>query len=257
MIKRSNNESGQVLLIIVMILATVLAVTFSVSFTSQTETQTAKLEENSRKSLAAAQAILEASLKNNVGTYSLGDLNLNLAGFTGIATVEATVGPVFITPLIQKDEQYSFYLSQYNNPGFSNPFTGNVYIYMKSESGCPSVELTYIDTSDVLSRDFIDPCNQTSGGLNILSTQPGSSLNGVDFGYRITNPKALSGKKLMLMRVLSNSTKLGIQEVNGNNLPAQGKTTTAQAQTGTSTSSTVSLFQSYPQIPSDFFVASF
>jgi hypothetical protein len=267
MIKRSNNpfdkaqdkQSGQVLLIIVMILATILAVTFSISFTSQTEIKTSKLEEDSKRALAAAEAALETSLKSAVGTTN----TLNIGGITAYATPEAIQSSAFVTPLIQKDEQYSFYLSDYNNQTntFSNPFSGDVYIYMKSESGCPALELTYLDTANppVLSRDLIDPCDQKTGGNNLLSAQSGSfTINSVNFGYRLLTPKTLTLKKLMFMRVLFNATKLGIQEVSGSiNFPAQGKTTTAQAQTGSSVFSSVTLFQSYPQIPSDFFVSSF
>lgn len=266
MTKQSNKQSGQVLLIIVMILATILAVTFSVSFTSQTETQTSKLEEDSKRALAAAEAILEASLKKGVGNYSLGspDLNLNLSGFTGTATVEATTGPEFVTPLIQKDEQYTLYLSQYDTVAhaFSSPFSGDLYFYMKSETNCPAVELTYVHTDNSLTRDVIDPCNQVTGSGELPSLQlvPKTNIKETSFDYKNQNPKTISGDvKIVFMRVLFNATKLGVQRVGGVStvLPPQGKTTTAQAQTNTSVSSTVSLFQSYPQIPSDFFVISF
>lgn len=260
MIRRSSNtQSGQVLLIIVMILATILAVTFSVSFTSQTETQTTKLEEDSKRALAGAEAVLEASLKNNVGTTN----TLNLGTITGIATVEATTDPEFVTPLIQKDEQYTLYLSQYDpsSNSFSNPFSGDVYFYMKSESSCPALELTYVHTDNSLTRDLIDPCNQVTGSGELISLQlsPKTNIKGTDFEYKNSTPKTLADLKFVLMRVLFNSTKLGVQRTSGISLvlPPQGKTTTAQAQSNTSVTSIVSLFQSYPQIPSDFFVTSF
>lgn len=266
MTKRFNRQSGQVLLIIIMILATVLALIFSISFSSQTETQTTKLEEEYKKSLAAAEAILEASLKNSVGsTTILGSGNLNLtnltsAGFTGSATIAESSGSSFVTPLTQKDDQYTLYLSHFDNPGFSSPFSGNIYFYVKTESGCPVVELTYIDNNNALTRDLIDPCSQIAGatGLTTVSlTPPGNTLNGVPFDYK-AGPKAIANMKVVIMRVLFNSTRIGIQEVTGGiNLPSQGRITTAQAQTNTSVSTTIKLFQSNPQIPSDFFVTSF
>lgn len=262
MTRQSNKQSGQVLLIIVMILATVLAVTFSVSFTSQTETQTTKLEEDSKKALSAAEALLEASLKNGVGVTSLSSLS-GFGGFTGNATVEETTGPDFITPLIQKDEQYTLYLSKYNttNHTFTSPFSGDLYFYLKSEDGCPAVELTYVHNDSTLTRDLIDPCGQVSGSGKLPNIQlvPKTNIQGTDFDYKNQNPKPVAGDiKVVFMRVLFNSTKLGVQITSGDpSLPPQGVVTTAQAQTNTSVSSTIRLFQSFPQIPSDFFVTSF
>ncbi len=262
MIKRysKSNQSGQVLLIIVMILATVLAITFSLSFTSQTDTQTAKLEEDSKKALAAAQSILEASVKNDLGTYTLGDLGLNnLSGFSGNATVEETTGSTFVTPLIQKDEQYTFYLSSY--PGLSSYSSVSFDLYLNSEASCPNagaIELTYINSDNSLSRSLIDPCDRvTKDAGSDLATTSGADLNGISFNHKTSAPISISNKKLVFMRALFTSTKVGVKEVFGNNLPSQGKVTTAQAQTSTSVASTVRLFQSYPQIPSDFFVTSF
>jgi hypothetical protein len=262
MIKPSNkhSQSGQVLLIIVMILTTILAVTFSISFTSTTDTQTAKLEEESKRALAAAQAILEASIKNSVGTYTLGELGLtNLSGFSGSATVMETTGNVFITPLIQKDEQYTFYLSVY--PALSTYSTLSTDVYLNSEANCPNgaaVELTYINSDNSLARSLIDPCDRVSKDSGSdLATTTGDTLNAVVFNHKTNAPISISNKKLVFIRALFTSTKVGIKEVLGNSLTSQGKITTAQAQGSGSVASTVSLFQSYPQIPSDFFVTSF
>lgn len=258
---KKRSQSGQVLLIIVMILATVLAVTFSLFFTSQTDTKTAKLEEDSKRALAAAQAILEASLKNDAGTYTLAGLGLNSLSnenFSGSATVAETTGNVFTTPLLQKDEQYAFYASSYTSPSTFTSVLGteSVYLYLKSEQNCPALELTYVHTDNSLTRNLVDPCTQISG-TGKLGTLSGETLNGVPFAYKIDSPIDFKSYKLVLMRVLFNPTKIGVEEVNNANLPSQGKTTTAQAQTSTNVASTISLFQSYPQIPSDFFVTSF
>ena len=58
-------KRGQILLITVMLLATVMTIVLSVSFKSVTETQITKLEEESQKALAAAEAAIEVALKNN------------------------------------------------------------------------------------------------------------------------------------------------------------------------------------------------
>ncbi len=258
-----RSQQGQVLLIIIMLMATVLAVTFSVSFTSQTETQTAKLEEDSKRALAAAQAILEASLKQPAsGTpYSITALGLtNLSGFTGSSTVLETTGNVFITPLLQKDEQYTFYLSAY--PALTSYSSLSIDLYLNSEAACPNgaaIELTYINSDSSLTRSLIDPCDRvTKTAGSYLATTGGDTINGIAFKHKTNTSISISNKKLVFIRALFSSTKIGIKGVpDSSNLPSQGKITTAQAQTNTSVASTVSLFQSYPQIPSDFFVTSF
>lgn len=266
--KFKGKQSGQVLLIVVMILTTILAVTFSLSFTSQTETQTSKLEEESKRSLAAAESLLEASLKKPVGSYNIGTgvNGLNLTdltnqGFSGSATVTTTASlykNIFTTPFLQTDEQYTFYTSDY--PGFGNLFNGNIYLYLGSESGCPAVEITYIHNDNSITRDLVDPCTPpqvTKNSGTSLTTVGGSSLNRINFQYQTQSPIALANYKVVIFRALFNPTRLGMKEVNGIALPSQGNVTSAQAQSSSTVTTSVDLFQSYPQIPSDFFVTSF
>lgn len=250
-------------------MTTILVTLFSISFNAQTEIKTTKLEEDQKRAFAAAESILETSLKNNIGTYTLGG-NLNLPNlntqFSGSATVAETTGPTYTTPLVQKDDEYTFYFAHFDNPGFSSYFNGAVYIYLASESGSscpngPAVEVTYIKNDNSLTHDLIDPCNliAKNGGTD-LSTLSSSGLNGVSFQYVTQSPITIAGNvKLMILHVLSTATKLGIQRVNGDpNLPSQGRLTSVQAQTSdTHTSSSMNLFQSYPQIPASFFITSF
>ena len=63
-----RSQQGQVLLITIMLLATVLTVVLAVTFKSTTETQLTKLEEESQKALAAAEAGVEVAIKQNVGS---------------------------------------------------------------------------------------------------------------------------------------------------------------------------------------------
>ncbi len=258
--KNHKPQSGQVLLIIVMLLTTVVIVLFSISFNAQTETKTTKLEQDQQRAFAAAESVLEAGLLKSAGSsYSISDLGLSsLSGFNGNATVTNTTGPVFITPLIQKDQAYTFYLSNY--PGLGSPSNVNAYIYVDSENNCPAVELTYIsETNNAVSHDLIDPCNKVNKNLSTALSTSGpvqQVLNNVSFEYKTSIQKPLSNMKLMVMHVLFADTKIGIE--NTSDLPPQGKITSAQAQTkDTNVSSSLQLFQSYPQIPADFLVTRF
>src|SRR3989344_1174257 len=153
-----KNKKGQILLITIMLVATLLTVVLAVTFKSTTETQLTKLEEDSQKALAAAEAGVEAALKQNVNTsLSIADLpNMSNSGFTGDATIETIADNDFVTPLLQKDQQYTFYLSDY--PGFANPLNGTLAVYFQSEGDCPALELTFLTVTNTISRQILDPC---------------------------------------------------------------------------------------------------
>ncbi len=262
--KISNSKSGQVLLITVMLLATVMTVTLALTFRSTTETQTTKLEEESQKALAAAEAGIEAVMKSNTGTtLQIGGLP-GLTGFTGNATVGTKPSSLttFVSPLLQKDQQYTFYFSTpdftLNPPGFSSYWTGNLSINFKSETDNPSLELTFIDNSNNIHRYIIDPSNNLSDPLNLkLPTSPGSyNVDSVNFSYRTTINLTTTNNKLLIVRSLAGSTKIGL-DGNGNNLRTQGKYVNSTATSQTGVTKKVQLFQSYPQIPAEFFVTSF
>ena len=154
-LKNNGKEQGQVLLIIVMLLATVITVVTTVSFKSTTDTQLTKLEQESQKTLAAAEAGIEkavgTSLNNN--TYLYSDNSVNLNNLSGIAldksqvTVSTQQGTEFSSPTIQNGQEYTFYLSDYDTAtgALSNPYTGNITLYYGSEytssAGCSNIAL--------------------------------------------------------------------------------------------------------------------
>lgn len=264
----NHNQSGQVLLIIVMLLTTAGTILLSLSFNAQTQTKTSKLEEDQKRAFAAAESVLEASIQKSAGTYTLGsaDLNLqNLSAFSGQATVSETTGPSFITPLVQKDQAYTFYLTSY--PSLPNStFTDNINIYFMSDNQtCPptgdgsALEITYINNDNTtITKALVDPCDLLApNNIGALSTNSATQLNNTQFSYKVTSIST-AGKKLIIVRVLFTATKIGFEDNPGNNLPSQGKLTTAQAQTSdTHVASSIYLFQSYPQIPADFYVTRF
>jgi hypothetical protein len=246
----NNYNKGQVLLITVMLLATALTIALSVAFTSKTETQITKLEEESQKALAAAEAGIEALLKSSSNTIDISSLGI---GFSGAASIDVSYDKkTFITPILQKDEQYTFYLSDY--PGLNNLWSGTLTIYFKTESGCPAIEIARFDVDDSITRDLVDPCgnitNSATGGLTAVA---GGSLEGESFSYKI--PLSVSNQKLLLVRILSSASKIGFE--GSSNLKLQGKYVTSTATSEGGSTKKVELFQSYPQIPTEFIIPTF
>src|SRR3989338_7828624 len=107
-------RKGQVALITVMLIATILTVVMSIAFQTTVDTQITKLEEENQKALAVAEAAVEASLNENANT-SVGQGSLeNITGFTGGATVSTLTDNVFTTDRVDKNNQYTFYLTSYD-----------------------------------------------------------------------------------------------------------------------------------------------
>jgi hypothetical protein len=271
-----------------MLLATVITVVMSAVFRSTTETQLTKLEEDNQKALAAAEAGVEAAIKKapNANAYTFTDLGLNINGFNGNVTVSQVSNiNKFVSPLIQKDQQYTFYLDNYVTNTFQNtPYVDYINVYYDSQRSAPGncngvvIETTLLNGSapTVIKRFAAD-----SG--NVIGSNPADRLT-VSYGFyslviaNVTtnfNCKAvfsspistyMSNAKVMLVRVLSTigssyATKLGFEGVNGSgspvNLKPQGKYVNSQAQSTVGVGKSVQLFQSNPQIPAEFFVTSF
>ena len=249
-------KKGQILLIIVMLLATVMTVVLSVSFKSVTETQITKLEEESQKALAAAEAAIEAALKENAtAIIGLGSLS-SITGFSGSATIESTTAKTFTTANIPKNGSYTFYLGAYDMNAKTIQASTNQDIDLCFQSGTvnPAIEITLVKSSGV-KKYVVDPSSRISNASN------GSSIctpnNNYGISYTIPGVDIGADGQFFIVRVLYAPTKLFFSR--STNLPLQGRTVSSQATSVTSTgvSKKVILFQSYPQIPGEFFTTAF
>lgn len=286
-----NNQRGQVLLIIILLSTVLLTVALSVSQITTEETKISKLEEESKKAFAAAEAGIEAQIKAPAGTTTNIVTGLKIAGIAqGLASTATLTDTFFYINKINKDDQFTFYLSDYtrNSNSFSNPFTGNLTFYFVTNgatctgnpANVPTFELTLVsnDPSPVVSRKIIDPCSAltaSSPSHDIIQTQANSTpvtvprdTSGRTFTYQTTTPLAIGGNiNIMLIRALfpasSSATTVeltvaGTDSVGDpTNLKPQGQTVTSNATTTTGVAKKVQLFQSYPQLPADLFVTSF
>jgi hypothetical protein len=251
-----QNRKGQVLLIAVMLLATVITVVMTIAFNSTTETQVIKLEEDSQKALSAAEAGIDAVIKQSVSSSvqinSLGQFNSQ--GITGNAQVTTISKPTFISPLLQKDEQYTFYLSDY--PTFANPQSGDLNLYFVSETGqCPGIEILVVTNTYAQERYAFNTCaTQIINNAPTASNVP-TEIDAIPFQWKTQLP-VVNGI-VIFVKVYGGKTKLGFKFESGSPLPSQGKLIESEARTTSGVVKRIQLFQSFPQVPSNFFMTSF
>ena len=251
-----RNKSGQILLITVMLLATVMTIVLSVSFKSATDTQITKLEEESQKALVAAESAIEVALKNN-STATLGSGSLtSITGFEGSATIDLTTSTQFTTPSIPKDGSYTFYLGNYDVTTKTIGASTNQNITLCFQSGTPNpaIEVTLVKSSSV-KKYVVDPSSRITNASTGSSCTPDTT--NYSYSTNIPGSDISADGQFLLVRVFYTSTKLFFSA--SSNFPIQGRTISSQATSSTSTgvSKKVVLFQSYPQIPGEFFSTSF
>lgn len=251
-------KKGQILLITVMLLATVMTIVLSVSFKSVTETQVTKLEEENQKALAAAESAIEAALKENAtATIGTGSLT-SISGFSGSATIESLSATTFTTPDIDKDRSYTFYLGAYDVA--TKTINGNsearaITVCFESGTTKPAIEVTLIKTGGI-KKYVVDPDNRITNsddGSPVSSNCPSGYIYSID----IPAVDISTDGKFLLVRALFAPTKLLFYRVT--TLPVQGRTISSNVTSSTSigVSKKVVLFQSYPQIPGEFFTTTF
>ena len=259
-------NSGQALLITIMLLAVALTVVLAMSYTSKTDVQLSKLEEENQRALAAAEAGIDALVNKSTGeSIVISDLSSGLANFTGTAEKASVQQPQFTSPLLQANSHYMLYLSDY--PGFLNPYNGNVSIYYSNDqSKCTSatsgdaIEITVISGSSypyTITRYLSDGGGRVVSGANDYLSAGDYTIDGLGFKCK-TKPISIfsvSNPKIMVVRSIFNPTRIGFG--GSSSLPAQGTVITSEAKTPSGVTKKIKLFQSYPQIPLNFFATSF
>lgn len=265
---------------IVLIIALILAVLAAASYQLTVETESSKLQEESVRALAAADSGIEFGLRKantESGTFYTFQ-GLGLAP-EGIDLVKSTITivtnpPVAVNPItfasqkIEADEQLTFYTSNYPDMtgGYSQPL--DIYFDEDSTSACgstrtkPALEISYVYGADGenVGRQVVDPCSSGSriAGNNLTPVDSTSfNIDSYTFNYKLRTPvntSAYPNLKYILVRVFYGPTRIGFV---GNNLPSQGKTIRSEAHSISGASKIVQVYQSYPQIPADFFVTTF
>ena len=252
-----NGKRGQSLLVIVLLISVVFTLVATASYRFTTETQTSKLQEESVRTLAAADSGIERGLQiastvastNQTYETAFGATAV-LAGINRTAStinISKTPATSFVTSTIEKDEQYLFYL--YDYPNGTNYFRNNFnFYYASSGNTCgaartlPALEMTLIygagAATDKVVRLVVDPCKDNAAGPKITSSDvsnirvgvacsPACSVGGVSFNRRgdMTSllpfinppPNPPDNPKLLIVRVLFAPTIIGFQTTNPGN----------------------------------------
>lgn len=276
-----NYKAGQSLLVIVLLIAVVFTLIASASYRLTTETQSAKIQEETVRTLAAADSGIEKGLQQldslTIGvdyTFSTSAINISLPGIdaaNSTVTVNTAAGQFFASPLVEKDSQYTFYLYDYPSGAtyYSNILQLSFGPQVAVASGCgagrsiPALEVTRIFSNNTVARNIIEPCTtnpsiQSTGGTK-AAVFGAHTINGLNFGYRADFTAAeMTNVRLLIVRAQFTSTFLGFNTgAPARTFPIQGRTITSEAVSTTGISKIVTLFRSNPQIPSDFFVTSF
>lgn len=265
--KKTHHTKGQILLLLILVIAVVLTIVLSIAFKSRTESQITKLEEQNQRALAAAEAAIDATLRKGQSVNIATDLT-NLTGITGSTSIDAVTNRnTFVSPLLQKDAQYTFYLVTYSNAAtpptsplgtdyYANPLTisfGNSGPYDCSTRTAPALELTFITATNIV-RHLVEPCTTgkvTGVGDIAVNSSSGYQVDNNSFIYQTIPVTPPAQASLLIARTLYSSTKVGIS---GTNLKAQGRYVSADVKTEIGVNKKVQLFQSFPQLPAEFFV---
>jgi hypothetical protein len=267
-----NKQSGQMLLIIILLSTVLLTVALSVSQITTQETKISKLEEDSKRAFAAAEAGIEARLQSTTGDINIPDLLPNADIASGIATLTTNQGSIFYAPTpVLKDQQLTFYLKNYVKK--TNAFDGlnmlngkSLTLYFGTTANAPCLELTILDVEAVLvpsfKRGLINACGALgpqdltyTSGIYTFPQKTFKFKTDLAIGY-------VDNYELLLVRVLfpgasSKESTYLLFESKTSDLPIQGSIVTSDAKTTTNVAKKIELYQSYPQIPADLFVTSF
>ncbi len=267
--KRPDRQSGQILMIAILFATVIFTIGLSITNLTTKDTKGTKLQEDASRARAAAEAGIEAALgQGSNDTVNIGSL-LSGSGLSGQATVTTEASAQFTTPLISKDAQYTFYMTGYD-PSTQTVTTGSFDTDIAIQRVVPAdaqycsgnqkfaLELTFIDatpsTGGIVGRYIIDECDLVDG-----------TTDEYDFGATIPTSAITPDPHILIARVIAPSSafdgaKIRIDTTNGSLFPAQGKIVTSTASVGGTTDKNVTkkvkLFQSYPQLPAEFFVTS-
>ncbi len=283
-----NRQSGQVLLVLVLLIALMITVLSSVSYRLTTETQSTKSQEENVQVLAAADSGIEKGISmlndattSSIGTYQYNDPDIGLTDLPGIDAARSrviltdTTASQFVSTEVSKDDQYTFYVSDY--PNFTTSYNGNLVLYFGSDGAgtcanprtTPALEVSIIygPDSDRIERLLYEVCTsgyKINGPYNnnkILPNTAATTLRGVGFSYNTTNrPLNMSlypNAKMVIVRSMFAKSRIGFATGGVVQLPSQGKLIRAEAISKSGVSKVVTLSQSFPQIPADFFVTTF
>lgn len=251
-----KSEEGQVLLIVILVMVVALTIGLSVATRSITSLRTATEQAESQKALAAAEAGIEQAINTESfsPSGSLGNANY---------TVETSTpnGAEFLLNggnAIPKNDGFDVWLSDYSpDPSliYLNQKDTNLTIYWgDSADGCNNAALEVAVLYDTkaapkITRYALDPC-QARRDVNKFTFVSGGGgvVQGKSFPFGTT----IAITQGFIARIIPLYKNANVGVTSTTLLPDQGKTITSSGTFG-STERKVTVFQSYPSVPAEFF----
>ena len=272
-----KNQKGQALLIIVLVMVVGLTVTLAVVSRSIVNLKTSVEQTDSQKALAAAEAGVEQTIKNNanIGSdasyVSIGNgasYKTNITQVVGTNSFLVNGGNI-----LAKNEGAYIWLSDYNNTGSWTPgWDGTLTVYFGDpdvlDINNPALEVVLISGNSVanaqIKRYAFDP-NGTRANSNNLSKfgapivedstadfENGTyTIQGQRFSYRIVL-RGITDGFVVRANPIYESSFMAAQGSSPPALPRQGQTIIAEAKSG-SVRRKVTVFQGYPELPAELF----
>ncbi len=278
-----SDQKGQTLLVIVLVMVVALTVGLSIATRTIVNLRTTSDQANSQKALSAAEAGVEESIKTG---SSIAKTNfpiasgVNVSYTTNVNPVDGTVKFLLNggTQISQHDAVYVWVTPYMNN--FSTTWSGHLTVYWgdaSASTNCnvysppspynptPAIEVAVVygsKTTPNIQRYAFDPCGAPrttsnhfdSSGITTGSNKICTGDNCQTLKYSRTID--LTTTPVLLVRVNPIYTDSYIGAQGDNNLPGQGSIIDS---TGTTDQSTrkISVYEGYPEIPSEFFPVSF
>jgi hypothetical protein len=278
-----------------MVLGTLLVVAMTAIFQSSSNTQISGSTQLSQTILAASEAGLEKGLLDgNPGTFAeLGITNLvNVDLNNSRVEIAEPRYTEFSTQRQDADSQYTFYLTDYDpsTATFGSPYALTFKVYYESQNQtCDDIALEFTFVYDQGGNGTYETSKRIADAGNKLTSDNTDDIfsavvaandpTGVVDDYRyqcVTSDITVStfpNAKFVMIQNYLNGTKIGFKASNSAQMPPQGKIITSTARAKATNDVSISgsptpipqtgltrvtqIFQSYPQIPSEFWTTSF
>ena len=276
----SSNQSGQILLIVVLTMIVALTVGLSISSRIVTELKLSKQNEESQRAFQAAESGIQQTLERQsaVGTLNSPISFDNNASFSTTYVTDSGTAIVMNNGLeVDQSSGGDVWLSDYSadsaqiykNPmGGGNPVAITIYWGKTTQTLCsastsdtvaPAIEVIVIKgpiAAPTVLRNVFEAsgCSRISNAAAGTTTGGPFTLKGTVFrnSANLTfNGSSISNPLIMKVIPIYNSSIVGFQ-TSGVNFPAQGSVVTSTGTSGDTVRKVV-YYQSYPQLPLEVF----
>jgi len=255
-----NAELGQVLLIVVLVMVISLTVGLSVASKSITSLRTSTEESNSQKALAAAEAGVERAIKSNLSIAEGSFPSNNTSYETSVTPVLGASFQLNAGNPILQDDGIDLWLSTYSTNQsqlYGSPWSGTLTIHWgNTGTGCENaaIEIALISgnpdkNNPIMTRYALDPCQARSSSNSFDPVNVSQrTISGKTFYYSYSI-NVTSG---LIARIIPFYTNTTMAVTGSTALPSQGSTIVSTGRSG-NTERKVTVFQGYPEVPSEYF----